>query len=422
MIYFSDFGSGFTAGDGVLAYRNATTSSGLGAVAEGFPAESYDRSAYHDTSSNTERLVIPSGVSLVRVVGSMDVTVGPIVTTIRKGGASFPGSGYRSIANIAIGGSVKSGPLAVSAGDYFEIYKENSANQTFTAAFNFLSVEVLSPSLSYAFVNKTGTQVISASVQTALTWDQDVVNVGGGWHSASSNNTRLTVPSGVSRIRITAGTKANSSVAGDMYLFLKDRTGSSTFVGNGAQTYTGSTVDKGLNIVTAILPVTGGTDWFEVIQLNPNATTVGGDRCWATIEDASSTVACLVTRSSSQAISATTWTNVQWNSQSYRDVTAMHDTSTNPSRLIVPPGYTQARVSFGLTSASTEIGGRVVMNGVTFIGMPTDWNSSLANGNINGMSAWIDVTAGDYFEVQAYCNTASNITNSPVNWACLEVR
>lgn len=414
------FGVSLPANAGVLAYRGTTTSSGLGAVAESFPSEAYDRTGYHDTASLTERVVIPSGVSLVRVVGSLAVTVGPVETSIRKGGAAFPGAPYRSVASPALGGSAATGPIAVSSSEYFEIYKENSANQTFDSSFNFLSVEVLSPSLSYAFVNKTGTQSISAGVATAITWDNEVADVG-GWHSTSSNTSRLSVPVGVTRVRVTGASRWNSSGAGNMYLSLYNN-GVQTLVGMPLKSTSAST-QKGLNIVSAIMAVTGGTTYFEVVQ-NSAAAVVGNDYTWATIEDASSTVACLVTRSSSQAIAATTYTAVQWNSQTYRDVTAMHDTSTNPSRLIVPSGYSQARISFNLGAASTEIGGRVIMNGSTTIGMPADWNTNMASGFVNGISAWIDINpaGGDYFEVQAYCNTASNITSSPYHWACLEVR
>lgn len=421
------FGSALAAGgtntDGALAYRSASAATTAALVAQPFANEAYDRSGYHDNVTNNTRLTIPSGVSLVRLAGTTALTASNFPTSIRKGGASFAGSPLRHITTgTGYAANVKTGPLAVSAADYFELWRENTLSQTFNADYNFLAVEVLSPSLSYAFVNKTGTQSIASGAATALTWDNDVVNVGGGWHSTVTNNSRLTVPVGVTRVRVTTANQNNASTTGSFYLATR-KNGAYGSHGLAQQTTAGSAF-KGLSLATAILPVTGGTDYFESVcaHFHSGAASFGSDRCWAAIEDCSSTVACLVKRSGNQAISANTWTVVQWDAEEFKDVTGMHDNSTNPNRLIVPAGYTQARVSFNLETTATDMGGLVGMNGANHPGCAMDWNNGVASGLANGLGAWIDVTPGDYFEVSVYANSATNVTSSTFNWACLEVR
>lgn len=93
-------------------------------------AETYDTDSFHDTSSNTSRITIPSGVSKVEL--SAGVVIDNFSTGlsgrvyIAKNGvtASYRGTGQDIQKNDWIGSlyfNVCSGPISVAAADYFEV-------------------------------------------------------------------------------------------------------------------------------------------------------------------------------------------------------------------------------------------------------------------------------------------------------------
>jgi hypothetical protein len=100
-------------------------------------SEVYDDNSWHDNVTNNTRLTVPSGVSRVRVGGAVRVANGTagvqIQLTIQKNAsANFDGNmgmtattfGATSLMSIA------SGPISVSAGDYFELLLAYSTTDT----------------------------------------------------------------------------------------------------------------------------------------------------------------------------------------------------------------------------------------------------------------------------------------------------
>lgn len=124
----------------------------------------------------------------------------------------------------------------------------------------------------------------------------------------------------------------------------------------------------------------------------------------------------LATRSSAQAIATGVATVITWDTEVY-DVGGIYSTSVNPSRMTVPTGFTIARlmaaVSMGGGGASGEVQNRFLKNGSVFTGgggmryQLTASISSIVQQCI--VTGWIPVTAGDYFEVQGFHNTGSDM-------------
>ena len=109
------------------------------------------------------------------------------------------------------------------------------------------------------------------------------------------------------------------------------------------------------------------------------------------------------------------WTAIAFDAELFDDF-AGHSTSTNTSRLVVPSGYTRARLtsnvvwnanSTGFRYSAIEKNRNGVIGTADTIGstqmIVTSENSSYIN------SGWITVTAGDYFELFAMTTTTATI-------------
>lgn len=62
---------------------------------------------------------------------------------------------------------------------------------------------------SGALVKRTTTQALTAATNTVVLWDAEEYD-DGGWHSTSTNTGRMTVPSGVSKVRLSARVSRSS--------------------------------------------------------------------------------------------------------------------------------------------------------------------------------------------------------------------
>lgn len=116
---------------GCLAYNSADRT-GLNQTAGGvltFNSESYDTDSIHDTSSNTSRLTVPTGVTYVRLsyaISAQNVTGGADCFAAVKKNGSFMTIGAPSVVLDAQSSTIPrvaatSPILAVTAGDYFEL-------------------------------------------------------------------------------------------------------------------------------------------------------------------------------------------------------------------------------------------------------------------------------------------------------------
>jgi hypothetical protein len=130
-----------------------------------------------------------------------------------------------------------------------------------------------------ALVEKTNNQSVT-SAGAAASWDAAAYDVGGWWSAGSP--TRLTVPSGVSRVRLAACCRTstnNVNITGHML-----KNASDVFAGNpGSYAYSAT---GGLMLVSSVVAVTAG-DYFEVFYWPPSTLNLiggSGRRSWFSIE------------------------------------------------------------------------------------------------------------------------------------------
>ena len=115
------------------------------------------------------------------------------------------------------------------------------------------------------------------------------------------------------------------------------------------------------------------------------------------------------------------------------DTGGIHDNATNNSRLTVPAGYTLAKVSGNVSfrdysaTPNNDRSVYITKNGLTFNGMP--WHTQMHNSTVSGStsinvsSAFLEVTAGDYFELKTIENDTLtvNVENDERTWFAIEL-
>jgi hypothetical protein len=177
----------------------------------------------------------------------------------------------------------------VVVGDYFELMVSVSGDTSISvfAVASWLSVEAIDgvpPTYSGAVVKKAADQTAANYVGGVLVaWDSEVHDVG-GWHDNVTNNTRLTVPSGVSRVRLKAQMLTTLTTSSDIRLLALRKNGAAItpdispwFVMNNATTNS--------QVVSPVLDVTPG-DYFELSFLvnTDTSVTVVATQSWFAIE------------------------------------------------------------------------------------------------------------------------------------------
>lgn len=382
--------SGPAVPQGALVYETLPDSSDP----RNFDAEAYDDASWWDFSvDGGRRLTVPSGVSLVSVAGQMTTSGSAVPSCILlKNGGEIA----RHAAQENWCGAV-SGPMAVSPGDYFTM-RPGSGTPDTTGGI-WMGIETLAAATKYARVSKTTTQTLVAATNTAVTWDNEVADTD-GWHDNISNNSRLTVPSGVSRVRVSFGLYSTAFVDTPYFAYIAK---------NGSPVPGGAVVGNGFGgrmcAASAVLEVSPG-DYFEVIARSNAGQTISNNAAvWFCIEEVPDYARCLVKKASTQAVTSGVTTAVAFGTGSeVYDTANIHDESTNNSRLTVPSGYTRAKLNFSLVTASAAGLPRawVRKNGtgtVPLIGLPgMDLNISGVE-YLSGTGAWVAVSPGDYFEL-----------------------
>lgn len=400
---------------GALVYRAGSASAGTIA----FDSETYDLIGWHDNVTNNSRLTVPAGsnVSLLRLIGLTD---SGSTLNFTKGGSSVPGIGRER--GVSSPTPAISAVLAVSVADYFEAVTSGSL---VAGNKNWFAVEPIAATSKYALVTKSTNQSITSGggLQT-ITWDQETADVG-GWHDNVTNNSRLTVPSGVTRVRITVGVSFASASA---QVVLQ------TLLKNGVAVTSGSFLkdeDPGTAIcqltgMSAILAVTSG-DYFECqVSVNTTRNLLTGDDTWMCIEEVPDYARALAKKSASQSFTGgAAAVAIQWDDEEY-DTASIHDSVTNNTRLTVPAGVTQARLAFNVQTANIAGVSRATVgrNGSTTpeVGLPSDSCDTGGSDNLGAPGAWVSVSPGDYFELFLTQANTGSIAASVANWFFMECR
>lgn len=116
---------------------------------------------------------------------------------------------------------------------------------------------------------------------------------------------------------------------------------------------------------------------------------------------------------------------VAWDSEIY-DHLAIHDNSTNNTRLTVPSGVNYVRLSgaivMGLVGNNNWVLGQIHKNGAGFDGMPQyAGNTNAAYPRFTMHSAVVPVVAGDYFELHLQVADTSITVVDGESWFAMEV-
>ena len=247
----------------------------------------------------------------------------------------------------------------------------------------------------------------SVSTGVTLTINGPVFADDTTWYSGAGT---VTVASGVSQVTgaaIKAGTTlecVTSLVVGTTAAIGTNATVGGTLGVTGASTLTGNTT------VGGTLGVTGAT---TVANLSVSGT-LGGKLAFRG--------ALAYIGASVPTINTSELTKVDFATEDY-DTSAIHDNSTNPSRMTVPAGVTRIRLLCSIAFAVNGSGERQVeflknnsssYNGYTYL-LGSYFPTVLVSSPV------LTVIAGDYFEVQVWQSSGSPLNLGAASWFAMEV-
>lgn len=280
-------------------YARLTNSVSQNLTVSGFDDVDFDTvvsdvGGWADLVSTPARLVVPEGVTKVRVGCLMRADSAAINTQslirLRKNGSELilldmPRS---DVDQEITRGFLQSGILEVVPGDYFDIqnFGDASRNVLSNLTLQFYieevpnGVSVLQRAIATVDTDDTGVNITTA---TNVTFDSaDEVNLD-AWNGA--NPTRLTVPAGVSYVRIVANFSVlKTSGTNEFVDVIITRNGSDTSpVSRQNQRNDAGFAD--IQVMTPILAVSAG-DYFELSARVETDTTVDirADRTWMEME------------------------------------------------------------------------------------------------------------------------------------------
>jgi hypothetical protein len=148
-----------------------------------------------------------------------------------------------------------------------------------------ISGTTLKPKHRGALVKKSVDQTTADySAGAFVAFDTEVYDTD-GFHDNASNNSRLTVPAGVTKVRVGCGCRLSSGTSTDWTSLAVSKNGSRDFPGAGSAIAGDTGSGARLNCWSAIVTVVEG-DYFEAfIQTETDTSiTVGQDATWLSIE------------------------------------------------------------------------------------------------------------------------------------------
>lgn len=411
---------------GFYAFVNKTADQaiigGSGNVVLTWEAEVSDVQGIHDNAVQNSRFTIPAAWNgrYGRVAANLRHDGGEPGFTYHtwKDGAQYPGSA-RPDAQTGSDDFVPSysAPVVLATGNYFEIAADDDTN-TVDGNNTWAMFEMMPSTFSGALITKTVDQSLSAATTTDLVWATEVYDIG-GWFAVGTSASELTVPSGPTLVRLQANI-FGSSVAGQLQAsMLKNN---AAFRGM-AQADCDTDGFDSVNLMSAPIAVTAGDDFKAQAFFTNAADVIAEDRCWFHIHALPSSLKyALVHRTTQQNLSISTPAIINWTSE-VADTDAWHDNSTNNTRLTVPSGVSKVRVGFNIqtVSATGALTVRILKNGASFLGMAHVETDSAGTDNANGWSAILDVTPGDYFELEVtQGGVSSGVGSVEQNWFAIE--
>ena len=266
--------------DGALFDLTANEAVGSGAWTNiPWDAGIYDTRFWVDIAINPTRLTVPAGVEWVQLQGNWNnaVRINGDFQACRflKGGANAVGNPISSNNDPLTGGAepklnIVSPVLRVAATDYFEfqVFQDSgfTVNTNVADDHTWATIHNMSSAglpFSGCLLDLTSNEAIAASTWTAVPWDAEEYDVG-SWADLGSQATRLTVPTGVTRVQLCGNIKHEVQAGGDERGARITKNGA-TFVGNPREFVEDNTSAGygAFNMCTPVLTVVAG-DYFEL--------------------------------------------------------------------------------------------------------------------------------------------------------------
>lgn len=269
------------AGATIYGGGNHTSSSTTSALP--FATELFDTDSFYDLGTSATSFVVPTGVSLVRLTGSIGYTgtAGQHVIGMQKNGASFVGTAakdieYSSTENKAM--TIASAPVLVLPGDVFTLTTFSSTSNTVSDSdYRWFSIEKLEPSTKYALLQLTGNIAVGGAAVN-IPWATTVADVGGWFNEGQP--TRLTVPAGVRQVRVScSATRSNTTT---QWIVSLNKNGANTWPGAPAHENDTAGAET-ISITTGVIDVSAG-DYFEMVCFGTGSAATG-DSTWFAIEE-----------------------------------------------------------------------------------------------------------------------------------------
>jgi hypothetical protein len=111
--------------------------------------------------------------------------------------------------------------------------------------------------------NSSDLTSVNYTAEPTLTWNSEIYDTDGFHSNSTSDYTKLTVPSGVSRVNVSATARIENVTASVSAALTLLKNGSNTFDGAAGQHVTSSFSTRNLNLAAIGVPVSSG-DYFEV--------------------------------------------------------------------------------------------------------------------------------------------------------------
>lgn len=406
------------------ALVHMTTTHGSGEIA--WETELYDTANFWSDTAPA-RLTVPPGITAVQVSGSLFKTTNDYVQMLSQlNNANYKGRIYNkselNAGEQSSSGAGRSAVTEVVPGDYFDFHSSVSgleAADTFWGA-----IESIDPNLARALVYLSSDFAIPTNAQTVVpNWDMEEYDTH-GFHDLVTNPGRLTVPAGVTRVRLGLSYSRTSDDDRMLGSILKN---GSLFPGTGYKglDYAAASV-AGLNIQSAILEVVPG-DYFEARVFNQTSgASLDSAESWFSIQEVDSAVKVLLVSAASntQSLTSNVAEDKEYDTVVIQDDESMFDIGA-PTDLVVPSGVTMARLS-GRVDGSSTTGAmqmRLRKNGDSFMGSATHATNATNTDFVSATSAWVPVVAGDVFTVEVHSSSPRTLPASAnASWACLECR
>lgn len=257
----------------------------------------------------------------------------------------------------------------------------------------------------------SGTSLACSDNSTAvMPFTSEVIDTD-GFHSTSSNTSRVTIPAGMGgRYLFIAGVSWPQNANGDRQVYItKNGTGTRH------QSYMRSAVNwKPRQTVSEILDLIPG-DYVEGVigqDSGGSLTTEGYSLEWVKLDSGKvgQGIGARVTNTAATTVTDNTAFKVPFATEDF-DTDGFHDNSTNNTRLTIPAGLGGKYILTGSLTYNTSnlqnTYAAITKNGSTYLTYTGRYAGVASGAAGHNVAAVVDLISGDYIELEAYQNSGS---------------